>query len=234
MKKVKILPSFILCILFLAASSGNKQTENDPEDRIEDIIELVKDLNEATRNNIPASMLQKAEGLVILPKLIKAGFILGGRHGKGMLVIKDEAGNWSDPGIVKMSGGSIGFQAGVQKIELILVFRDRETARSIGNGEFKIGADAAVTAGPVGREASASTNAKLEAEIYSYSRSKGLFAGISIDGSTLKYDEERTEEFYGVKDAEAEDVFDGGMSTQSELLAKLKQSLKRLSNEKGK
>jgi len=198
----------------------------DPTDKVRESIQILNDLKSMDdEKTLPASMIENSEGIVIVPKIVKAGFVIGGKHGKGIALVKEPNGQWSNPLFVKMTGGSIGWQIGVQKIELILVFRDRDTVRSIANGEFEIGADASATAGPVGRSASASTNAKLEAEIYSYSKSKGLFAGISLDGSTLKMDDKRNDEFYGREDVEASRIFKNEVSGHADLLSELKTAL---------
>lgn len=201
----------------------------DPTDKVKESIKVLNDIKTMDEDKtLPASMIEKSEGIVILPKIVKAGFVIGGKHGKGIAIIKEANGQWSNPLFVKMTGGSIGWQIGVQKIELILVFRDRDTVRSIANGEFEIGADASATAGPVGRSASASTNAKLEAEIYSYSKSKGLFAGISLDGSTLKMDDKRNDKFYGKDNVSASQIFDNQVSGHTGLLSQLKTALNNL------
>ncbi|MDX1672680.1 MAG: lipid-binding SYLF domain-containing protein [Balneolaceae bacterium] len=202
----------------------------DPEDRIRESMDVVEELVNLPEKGVPSSMIRKAEGIIIIPKIVKAGFIIGGRHGKGIALIKGEDGSWSHPLFVKITGGSLGWQVGVQKIELLLVFRDRETVISVADGEFEIGADASVTAGPVGRSASAGTNAKLEAEIYSYSRSKGLFVGISLDGAKLSTAEDQNKQFYGRKEIEAEMIFNNKVSAHPELLSELKAKLRKLAN----
>ena len=147
-------------------------------------------------NSIPESMLADAQGLVIIPNMIKGGFVIGGRHGRGVLLVRDENLNWRAPVFVTMTGGSIGWQVGVQATDVILVFKTTQSVQGILNGKFTIGADAAAAAGPVGRQAAAATDLKLKAEIFSYSRSRGLFAGVSIDGSVLKLDQIANATYY--------------------------------------
>ena len=201
----------------------------DPTDRVQESIKILHDIKSMDdEKSLPTSMIEKSEGIVILPEIVKAGFVIGGKHGKGIALIKGVDGEWSNPLFVKMTGGSIGWQIGVQKIELILVFRDRDTVRSIANGEFEIGADASATAGPVGRSTSASTNAKLEAEIYSYSKSKGLFVGISLDGSTMKMDDKRNDKFYDSDDVSASQIFSNKVNGPAGLLSELKSALQKL------
>lgn len=147
-------------------------------------------------SSIPESMLADAQGLVIIPNMIKGGFVVGGRHGRGVLLVRDENQNWHAPVFVSLTGGSIGWQVGVQATDVILVFRTRQSVQGILKGKFTLGADAAAAAGPVGRQAAAATDGHLKSEIYSYSRSRGLFAGVSIDGSVLQLDQIANATYY--------------------------------------
>ena len=135
---------------------------------------------------IPINLLAKAEGLAFFPEMVKGGFIFGIQRGNGILVVKNEKGNWEYPRFVTLTGGSLGFQAGVQTADVILVLCSRRSVESALAGKFTIGADASVSAGPVGRQTSAATDYQLTAEIYSYSRSRGLFLGAAIDGSVME------------------------------------------------
>lgn len=137
---------------------------------------------------IPQSMLENAEGVAIVPGVVKIGLVAGVRRGKGVLVVRDDQGVWQPPSFITLTGGSVGWQAGVQSSDVVLVFKTRKSIDGIMRGKFTIGADASVAAGPVGREASAGTDARLQAEIYSYSRTRGLFVGVSLDGSVLQTD----------------------------------------------
>ena len=146
--------------------------------------------------SIPRSLMAEAQGLAIVPGLIKGGFIVGVRHGRGVVVVRDETGTWRAPVFISMTGGSIGWQAGIQATDIILVFVTRSGVRGLLRGKFTIGADAAVSAGPIGREATLATDASLRAEIYSYSRSRGLFLGLALDGSVLQVDANATARYY--------------------------------------
>ena len=134
------------------------------------------------KESIPADLLKITQGIIIVPKLINGGFVIAAKRGKGIAMVKLENGTWSNPVFVTITGGSVGLQAGVQSIDLVLIFKSSETLEKIGKGSFTLGGDISATAGPVGRNSTASTDYKLEAEVYSYSRSKGLFAGISLSG----------------------------------------------------
>ncbi len=145
---------------------------------------------------IPRSLLADAQGIVIVPGMIKGGLVVGVRHGRGVLLRRDANGAWRLPEFLTVTGGSVGWQAGLQSTDLILVFRTQRSLRGIDQGKLTIGADAAAAAGPVGRNAAAATDARLGAEILSYSRSKGLFAGVSIDGSVFQMDPAATTAYY--------------------------------------
>ena len=137
---------------------------------------------------IPQSLLANAQGIAIIPSVVKVSLIGGIRHGKGVVVVRDEGGLWAAPQFVTLTGGSVGWQVGIQSTDVILVFKTRKSVVGLTRGKFTIGVDAAAAAGPVGRQAAAATDAQLRAEILSYSRSRGLFAGVSIDGSALQID----------------------------------------------
>jgi SH3 domain-containing YSC84-like protein 1 len=146
---------------------------------------------------IPESLLAEAQGVVIVPNVIKVGFIAGARRGHGVVLVRDNDGEWSLPQFVTLTGGSVGWQAGIQGTDVILVFTTKKGVEGLLSGKFTIGADAAATAGPVGRNAAAATDATLRSEILSYSRSRGLFLGVAIDGSVLEIDQEAHLGFYG-------------------------------------
>ena len=146
---------------------------------------------------IPASLLSDAKGIAILPNLVKGSFVVGVRHGHGVVVVRDEAGRWKPPVFVSMTGGSVGWQIGLQATDIILVFKTHKSIKGLLAGKFTLGADVAVAAGPLGREAAAATDTALKAEIYSYSRSRGLFAGVSLDGSALQINNEANAIYYG-------------------------------------
>lgn len=147
-------------------------------------------------NGIPHSMLAGAEAVAVIPGVVKGGFIVGARFGRGVVIAKDAQGVWHTPMFLTITGGNIGWQAGVQATDLVLVYRSRRSIDSLMAGKLTIGADAAAAAGPVGREASAATDTSFTAEIYTYSRSRGLFAGVALDGSVLKIDHAATDAYY--------------------------------------
>jgi lipid-binding SYLF domain-containing protein len=160
--------------------------------------EVLRELTSTPEKGLPVKMLRDSQAVAVFPHVIKAGFVVGGRHGRGVLCIRQEDGTWSNPLPVSITGGSVGFQAGAQAIDLVLVFRGKRGIDSIlsGKGKLKLGADVSVAAGPVGREAGTATDAKLSSEIFSYSRTRGLFAGASLSGASIKPDLTAIEHYY--------------------------------------
>ncbi len=207
-------------VSFITAKSQEKQ-----EDKIEAATKVLQDFGKM-KEDIPSELLKVTEGIIIVPKLINAGFVLAGKRGKGLAMVKLSDGSWSDPVFVTITGGSVGFQAGVQSIDLVLIFKSAETLQDIGKGSFTLGGDVSVTAGPVGRNSSASTDYKMEAEVYSYSRSKGLFAGISLSGSAISIDTKANEAFYG-NENDAKEIFSSAENHSASVL-KMKSALKEM------
>lgn len=147
---------------------------------------------------IPESLLAEAQAVAIIPDVIKVGFVVGGQHGKGIVVIRDpKTGGWTAPSFISLTGGSIGWQIGAQASDVVLVFKTQRSVEGLLEGKFTLGADAAVAAGPVGRQAKAATDAQLKAEIYSYARARGLFAGVAVDGSVLSIEPAMNIAYYG-------------------------------------
>ncbi len=163
---------------------------------VESSTAVLNEIMAVPAQGIPAALLRDAQGIAIVPGMLKGGFVIGVRHGNGVVVLRDENGNWRAPSFISITGGSIGWQAGIQSTDIVLVFKSKNSIRGFINGKFTIGADVSAAAGPVGREASAGTDATLNAEVYSYSRSRGLFAGASLDGSAISLDNEETAAYY--------------------------------------
>lgn len=147
---------------------------------------------------IPQSMLADAQAIAIIPNVVKGGFVIAGRFGRGVVMVKNPDGNWRAPIFITFTGGSVGWQAGLQSTDIVLVFKNQKGIETMLSGrEFTLGADASVAAGPVGRQTSAGTDVKLNAEIYSYSAARGLFLGVALDGSVMKVDNRADAVFYG-------------------------------------
>lgn len=185
------MPVLLSAFFVLASATGeNKETE-----RINSSINVLREFGKM-KESIPHDLIAEYKGIVIIPRMINAGFGIGAKRGKGVAMVRMADGHWSDPVFVTLTGGSIGAQIGVQSVDLVLVFRHGATLAKVKNGDFTIGGDLSAAAGPVGRSTSANTNYKLDAEIYSYSRSRGLFAGISLNGSSLSIDKNANHNFY--------------------------------------
>lgn len=161
---------------------------------------VLNEIMATPEHRIPNSLLSGAQGIAVIPNVVKGGFVVGARHGKGVLVVRNEAGAWNPPVFISITGGSVGWQAGVQSTDVVLVFKTRKSVKNLNKNKFTLGADIAVAAGPVGRQASAATDAKLKAEILSYSRSRGLFAGASLEGSSLQIDPRAAAQYYQTAD----------------------------------
>ncbi|MEP6615979.1 MAG: lipid-binding SYLF domain-containing protein [Ginsengibacter sp.] len=217
----------IIYSLFLSLPffSSKGYSQDKLQDKIVASTKVIKDFSEM-KESIPEKLFEITEGIIVIPKLINAGFVLAGKRGKGIAMVKLADGHWSDPVFVTITGGSLGFQAGVQSVDLVLIFKNNETLENIGKGSFTLGGDISVTAGPLGRNSTASTDYKMEAEVYSYSRSKGLFAGISLSGSAIDIDEKSNEAFYG-EDEEAKTLFSKS-TNKTPAVAALKKTLQDL------
>lgn len=206
---------------------GIATAQNKQEEKVQKSTDILIEFSKM-KEAIPEQLMEQSQGIIIIPNLINAGLGVGGKRGKGIAMVKHTDGSWSDPVFVTLTGGSIGFQAGVQSIDLVLLFRKRSTLISINKGTFTLGGGASVAAGPVGRSASATTDYKLDAEVYSYSRSKGLFAGISLDGTAIDIDSESNSVFYG-ENAGTEAIFSGSSKASSKTsITTLKQTLKEM------
>ena len=187
-----------VCILFVASGlyAANKEQE-----RLENSGVVMEEIMN-TPENIPQELLEKAECVIVFPSVLKVAIGIGGSYGRGAMVCRTGAGfkgPWGAPAMYALEGGSFGFQLGGQATDLVLLVMNDRGAQSILSSKVKLGADASAAAGPKGRDASADTDAYLRAEILSYSRSRGLFAGISLEGSTLRPDDDANEQVYGRK-----------------------------------
>jgi lipid-binding SYLF domain-containing protein len=194
---VKTPLRLVLALLVLLLPALAAHAEDPPLTRASNAVRVLDDIMQAPDKAIPQDLLRDARAIAVIPDMIKAGFIFGGRRGEGLISVKTADGTWSNPSFISMTGGSIGFQAGVSSTDVVLVFRTQRGVDSIMRGTFTLGADASAAAGPVGRTASAATDGQLKAEIYSYSRTRGLFAGVALDGSALRIDYDANEAVYG-------------------------------------
>ena len=198
---------FVLLALSLTSLAAQS---SDEVRRIADATVVLNEMMAAGDQAVPRAIMEKAEGIAVFPSLIKGGFVVGGQRGHGVLSVRDKkTGGWSPPAFLTITGGSIGAQFGAQAIDLVLVVNNQRGLEQLVKNQFKVGADAGVAAGPVGREASASTDLQMRAMILSYSRARGLFAGITLNGSTIRQDRDANERFYGTAYRTGQIVFEG-------------------------
>lgn len=192
--------SLLLLTLGLAGTQATADAAKPDENaRIERAVQVLDEVMRMPEHSIPQKLLGEAQAIAVIPDVVKLGLGVGGKRGRGVISVRLPDGTWSSPSFISLTGGSIGFQAGVQAADVVLVFRSAKGVDSIVNGKFTLGADAAVAAGPVGRNAQASTDAQFKAEIYSYSRARGLFAGVALDGAVLAIDHRANARAYGNK-----------------------------------
>lgn len=190
--------SFVLLSLALSlAFPGTAMAGPEEDERAMNAVRVLNEVQRIPESAIPDKLFDEARAIVVVPDALKVGLVLGGRRGHGVVSVKNPDGSWSNPSFVKLTGGSIGFQAGVQSSDIVLVFRGERGLDSIVNGKITLGADAGVAAGPVGRNASTATDGQLKAEIWSWSRARGLFAGIALDGGVLSIDDAANQLVYG-------------------------------------
>jgi lipid-binding SYLF domain-containing protein len=179
------------------AWAWNESNTTIVADRADRAADVLKDLVGSPDSGIPKELLENAQGIAVIPHVVHAGFWIGGRWGKGMMAVREKNGMWSAPVFITLTGGSFGPQMGAEATDLVLVFNNRKGINALLNSKLKLGADASVAAGPVGRSAGAGVDLKLESSVYSYSRSKGLFAGVALDGAIISVDNHVDHRIYG-------------------------------------
>jgi lipid-binding SYLF domain-containing protein len=180
------------------------------EGRLLTATEVLEEVQAMPDQQIPDALLSRAYGIAVIPDVTKVAFIFGGRHGNGVLVVRDKLNSpWSNPTFVSLTGGSWGFQAGAQSSDIVLVFTTKTGIEGIAGGKLTLGADASVATGPVGRQGSAATDMSFNAEIYSYARTRGLFGGIALDGSVISIDRSANSALYGKSGVTATEIFSG-------------------------
>jgi lipid-binding SYLF domain-containing protein len=195
MRTHSLVPLAALAVL--AASANRVAAQHSVRKTIDEATVVLAAMEVIPEKGIPQAVLADAQGVAIIPRVIKAGFVVGGRLGHGLVYSKLPDGSWTGPVFVHLGGASVGLQAGVEGTDLVLVFKTRRSLERILRGKDKLtlGGDASVAAGPIGRTAQAGTDAGLRAEVYSYSRSRGLFAGVSFEGAVISYDYDLNREF---------------------------------------
>jgi lipid-binding SYLF domain-containing protein len=224
MMRMASLAALLSLVMPVVAEAADNNSE---EERVKASGEVLKELLNGP-NGIPLNLLNKAECIIILPSVKKAGFLIAGQYGRGLMTCRSGEnfnGAWSAPIMMQSSGGSFGLQAGGQATDFVVLVMNDKGARGVIHGKAKLGADASVAAGPVGRDAEASTNAAMSAEMLSYSRAQGVFGGLSLSGTSLGPDSGANEKIYGKK-VTGEQIFSGSVqapASASELLSTLQE-----------
>ncbi len=200
-------PLIIVATLFALLATSTADAASREEKRVGDAADVLDQLLRIPEKTVPPALLSRAYAVAVIPNVVKAAFGLGARRGKGIIVIRQDDNSWSNPAFIKLTGGSVGWQAGVQSTDIILVFKTRKGVDGIENGRLTLGADASVAAGPLGRQTSLATDIEFKAEVYSYSRNRGLFAGIALEGAGVTMDRKANAAFYGSSSMSPEKIF---------------------------
>ena len=210
------LTSLLLLLIAAPAALAGGSERADEVQRLNRASEVFKEIMRIPEKGIPGELLDKAECVAIVPGLKKGGLGIGGRYGKGVVMCRKSDRSWSAPSFLTVEGGSIGLQIGFQQIDVVMLVMNREGMEKLVGDKFTVGADASAAAGPVGRQASAETNIRMDAQILTYSRAKGLFAGVTLNGAVVKQDKDDNRDFYG-KEVEARAIlFEGSVPMPAE------------------
>jgi lipid-binding SYLF domain-containing protein len=190
--------SFLLLVAGLSTFSWAGTALEDADNRLDNSARVLHEIMDAPDKGIPQEVMEHAKCVAVVPKMLKGGFVLGGSHGKGVATCRN-ANGWSAPAFFTVGGGSAGFQIGIEGIDLVMIIQNDKGMQQLISSKFQIGADASAAAGPVGRHASADTDWKLDTEMLTYSRAKGAFAGITLNGVSIRRDDDSTRAVYGRK-----------------------------------
>ena len=183
-------------IIFAVCGAAFAADQTKASERVQAAASVLNEIMSTPDKAIPEEILKSAECVAVVPSLLKAGFVVGARYGRGVASCRTEKG-WSAPAFFTVSGGSFGFQSGGQAIDLVMLIINQEGMKSLLSSKFQVGADASAAAGPVGRHAEGNTDWKMRAQVLTYSRARGLFAGVELNGAVIKQDKDSTRDFYG-------------------------------------
>ena len=204
----RLVAAALLLLSCIATPKSHAQARE--ESRLLVATEVLSELRGQRDDSIPDRLLQRAYGIAVIPDVTKVAFVLGGRRGNGLLVVRDASGKFNNPVFVSITGGGVGWQIGVQSTDIVLVFTTRRGVEGLAGGQLTLGAGASVAAGPLGRQGEAA--AGLDAEVFSYSRNRGLFAGVSLDGTALSIDKGANARFYGRSGVLASEIMSGAVT----------------------
>ncbi|MGH9616365.1 MAG: lipid-binding SYLF domain-containing protein [Acidobacteriaceae bacterium] len=212
MKKFVVLATCAASVTFLGSQAFAGSSRTDLIDRLDAAAVVIQQIESIPAKSIPMSIMSSATCVAVVPGYKKAAFVVGGSYGQGVVTCRTASGKWSAPAFVQMAGGSFGFQIGGQSTDLVLIAVNQRGMQDLLKSKFKIGGDAAASAGPVGRNAAAATNLTLKSELLTYSRSQGLFAGIDLNGTVVNQNTNDTREFYG-HDVPFDTILEGEVAT---------------------
>jgi lipid-binding SYLF domain-containing protein len=208
----------LLCVaaLFALLPGAFAQTSDQSREdaRLITATQVLEELRVTPDQNVPDWLMQRAYGVAVIPEVIKGAFIFGGRYGNGVMSVRDPSGRFSNPIFITLTGGSVGWQVGATSTDVVLVFVTQRSVENFARGKFTLGADASVAAGPVGRQGEAA--AGINAEIYSYSRSRGLFAGVALDGTVIAFDRHANDAFYRSTEVTTTEITTDKVTTHAE------------------
>jgi SH3 domain-containing YSC84-like protein 1 len=191
-----LLLTLIMSLCSLSFAADERAKESKAADRVQAAADVLNEIEAAPDAGIPQEVLGSAECVAVVPSMLKGGFIVGAKYGRGLASCRTPKG-WSAPAFFVVAGGSFGFQIGGQAVDLVMLIMNENGMKHLLSSEFALGADASVAAGPVGRHAEGNTDWKMRAEVLTYSRARGLFAGVTLNGAQIKQDKDSTREFYG-------------------------------------
>ena len=228
---MKLFPVSLLCIFFLASSAHADVA--DQRELLIEAVQVLEEIQSSPDQGIPESLVSKAKAIIVFPTMLKGGFIVAANYGKGVASIRDpETGNWGPPAFLKTYGGGVGFQIGAEAIDLVLLVMSQRGIEGLMNSKFTLGADIGVSVGPVGRHAEAGTDVTFKGEIYSYSRSKGAFAGVSLKGAVINQDTDANWGYYDRPLNPKEIMIDGRVKKFSESTQRFRKDLTRIAPRK--
>jgi lipid-binding SYLF domain-containing protein len=227
-------PAVLTALALLLIAAGPVAAQSAEARRVADAVEAFKAIVAVPEREVTQIMARDAYAVAIIPNARRLGFIVGVQSGKGVMLARGADGAWGSPLFISLSGGSVGWQVGVQSADLVLFFRTKKSVEAILDGAFTMGVDAGVSAGSVGRQAGAQTDADMQAEIYSYSRTRGLFAGVSLSGATLAVDEAANAVYYGRAGLRPRDILGRADLPLSAPAAELRRALEKYAKTAGK
>src|SRR5690242_6980187 len=194
--KKRLLLTLVVALSSWMYAADEPAKESKAADRVQPAADVLTAIQSAPDSGVPNEILSRADCVAVVPSMLKGGFVVGGKYGRGLASCRTPKG-WSSPAVFTVKGGSFGFQIGGQAVDLVMLIMNNEGMQRLLSSQFALGADASVAAGPVGRHAEGNTDWKMRAQVLTYSRARGVFAGVSLNGAVVKQDKDSTRDFYG-------------------------------------